>query len=153
MSELIACLPVCSQSVSSAAMLARKEVKLQESVCVCSSRRHRRGMPSFRRHHDRTHLPAKTEGMVRETLAQTGTHTAHLPLISLFFLPVIPPAFILLLLPYATLTPPTPPPLLFIFTLDSHFHPTLWWSFSSSHCKQMSLSTLCLTFKKKHTLT
>lgn len=34
-SELIACLPVCSQSVSSAAMLARKAVQLHENLfCV-----------------------------------------------------------------------------------------------------------------------
>lgn len=36
MSEPIACLPVCSQSVSAAAMLARKDVKFQENiVCAC----------------------------------------------------------------------------------------------------------------------
>lgn len=82
-SELIARPPVCSQSVSSAAAPARKEVKLQESimsvcVCVLLSEGGGVGTPSFRRRHDRTHLPAKTEGLVGATLAQAGTNTARL---------------------------------------------------------------------------
>lgn len=123
-------------------------------MCVCYPGRRRHGTPSFRRHHDKTHLPAKTGGLVGAVLAQSGTKTAplHLPLISLIFSLSSSPAFAPLLFsfirPCAVFdSSPFFESRVIQLSLSLTLSQLNWWAFSTDYikCILITLSTeICL---------
>ena len=134
-SELIARPPVCSQSVSSAAAPARKEVKLQESimsvcVCVCAPKWRRRRRHAILQAAPRQDPSASQNRGTGRSNPGTGWHKHSSPhlstslLISLFFLPVVPP-----LHPPGYYSPSLAlfPRLLFIFTPRFSFPSSSFW--------------------------
>ncbi len=156
LSWLPACLFALNLSVLWPCWQGRKW-NCERTLCMCVSVWGCR--PSFRRHSDKTHLPAKTEGLVRATRAQTGTNTAHLTSPPPFNKPFLLPSHPLLhpfsyyspLLPSSPLCCSSSPSILISLALHKRAvtYPALLWSHLSC-CKQMSLSTV--ENKKMHTL-
>lgn len=156
------CLPACLLSICQGCGHSGKKRKrncqttLWKCVwmCVCYPGRRRHGTPSFRRHHDKTHLPAKTGGLVGAVLAQSGTKTAplHLPLISLIFSLSSSPAFAPLLFsfirPCAVFdSSPFFESRVIQLSLSLTLSQLNWWAFSTDYikCILITLSTeICL---------